>query len=132
MEYKMNITDRLAEAIQKTIRGHYLSFSREADDETQPYPLVDALTPEGAQIIIGEHEIEYLVDHIMGDLLPILTDMQKSEPVSNPYKLPTDREKALDWLEETVSDWDMETCSQYDYNAYITIRKALQQPEEAQ
>jgi len=33
--------------------------------------------------------------------------------------------QALKWLDETTADWDMDTCSQFDFDAVETIRQAL-------
>ena len=42
------------------------------DDDGDPYPLVDALTPEGAKSVAsGKEEIEHLVDAVCGEILAI-------------------------------------------------------------
>ena len=62
-------------------------------------------------------------------------EAQKSEPVSNPYKLPEDRQKALDWIEVRMQGvrMNLEIHNDLDdvdiLNKLKTICKALQQPE---
>jgi hypothetical protein len=53
--------------IAKTLQNHRLQYS--GDGDGGHYPLLDALTPEGETVAVGQEEIELLTDAIYLDLL---------------------------------------------------------------
>ena len=53
--------------IAETLRSHRLQHSVDRDGEH--YPLLDALTPDGETVAVGQQEIELLTDAIYLELL---------------------------------------------------------------
>jgi hypothetical protein len=60
------------EAVKRTMLAHGLAGQSCKDDPGTPYPLIDALTPEGESVAAGKEEIERLAGEIWWALRPIL------------------------------------------------------------